>query len=122
MLWDALQAARPKDLERRVSTVGPHRDDVTLLLDQRDARVRASQGEQRTLTLALRLAAHRAVRETIADEPLLLLDDVFSELDRHRATALARSLPSAQTFITTAREEDVPVKGRNWRLTGEAWR
>ena len=120
-LWEALQSARPKDLERRVSTVGPHRDDVALLLDQRDARVRASQGEQRTLTLALRLATHRAVQETIADEPLLLLDDVFSELDRHRATALARSLPDAQTFITTAREEDVPVKGRNWRLTGGAW-
>ena len=121
-LREALEAARPKDLERRVSTVGPHRDDVVLLLDRRDARLRASQGEQRTLTLALRLAAHRAVQETISDEPLLLLDDVFSELDRHRARALAGFLPNAQTFITTAREEDVPVEGRNWRLTGGVWR
>lgn len=121
-LWRALQTSRPRDLDRRVSTVGPHRDDVVLLLDERDARLTASQGEQRTLTLALRLAAHRAVRETISEEPLLLLDDVFSELDLHRARALARFLPSAQTFITTAREEDVPVKGRNWRLAGGAWR
>ena len=121
-LREALGAVRPKDLERRVSTVGPHRDDVLLFLDERDARLRASQGEQRTLTLALRLAAHRAVQETISDEPLLLLDDVFSELDRHRARALARFLPDAQIFITTAREEDVPVEGRNWRLIGGVWR
>jgi len=121
-LREALQAARPKDLERRVSTVGPHRDDVVLLLGERDARLRASQGEQRTLTLALRLASHRAVREATSEEPLLLLDDVFSELDRHRARALARFLPTAQTFITTAREEDVPVEGRKWRLTGGEWR
>ena len=121
-LREALQAARPKDLERRVSTVGPHRDDVVLLLDDRDARLRASQGEQRTLTLALRLAAHRAVQATVSDEPLLLLDDVFSELDRHRARALARFLPDAQTFITTAREDDVPVEGRKWLLTGGVWR
>ncbi len=121
-LRGALQAARPKDLERRVSTVGPHRDDVVLMLDERDARLRASQGEQRTLTLALRLAAHRAVRDATSEEPLLLLDDVFSELDRHRARALARFLPATQTFITTAREEDVPVEGRNWRLTGGVWR
>lgn len=120
-LREALGVARPSDLERRVSTVGPHRDDVNLLLDERDARVRASQGEQRTLTLALRLAAHRAVQQTISEEPLLLLDDVFSELDRHRAEALARFLPSAQTFITTAREDDVPLEGRIWRLTGGGW-
>ena len=120
-LRGALGAARRKDLERRVSTVGPHRDDVVLLLDERDARLRASQGEQRTVTLALRLAAHRAVQATISEEPLLLLDDVFSELDRHRARALARFLPKAQTFITTAREEDVPIEGRNWRLAGGVW-
>ena len=121
-LREALRAARPKDLERRISTVGPHRDDVGLLLDERDARLRASQGEQRTVTLALRLAAHRAVQGTISEPPLLLLDDVFSELDHHRATALARHLPDAQTFITTARDEDVPVEGRKWRLAGGVWR
>ena len=83
-LGGALSAARPADLDRRLSTVGPHRDDVRLLLDDRDSRTRASQGEQRCLVLALRLAAHQAVAEITGEAPLLLLDDVFSELDPHR--------------------------------------
>ena len=114
----ALAAARPADLDRRMSTTGPHRDDVRLLLDGRDSRVRASQGEQRCAALALRLAVHRAVEDSIGAPPLLLLDDVFSELDPHRSAALARALPPAQTFITTARSEDVPLTGRTWRLAG----
>lgn len=113
----ALAGARPADLERRVSTVGPHRDDVVLLLDDRESRLFASQGEQRTLTLALRLAAHRAVEQSVGRPPLLLLDDIFSELDRERSAALARSLPAAQTFISTAHDEDIPLPaGRRWRL------
>ena len=114
----ALEKARRADLERRVSTVGPHRDDVVLLLDDREARVRASQGEQRTLALALRLAAHRAMEASLGEAPLLLLDDVFSELDPDRSAALAGALPGAQTFITAARREDVPIEGRRWLLQG----
>ena len=114
----ALAAARPADLDRRMSTAGPHRDDVRLLLDGRDSRVRASQGEQRCAALALRLAVHRAVEDSIGAPPLLLLDDVFSELDPHRSAALARALPPAQTFVTTARSEDAPLAGRTWRLAG----
>ena len=121
-LRDAVAAARSADLDRRLSTVGPHRDDVVLLLDDRDSRVRASQGEQRTLTLALRLAAHRAVEQSNGVPPLLILDDVFSELDARRSAALAASLPSAQTFISTARVEDVPMEGRMWRLSNGALR
>ena len=114
----ALEKARRADLERRISTVGPHRDDVVLLLDDREARVRASQGEQRTLALALRLAAHRAMEASLGQAPLLLLDDVFSELDPARSAALAGALPGAQTFITAARREDVPIEGRRWLLEG----
>jgi len=114
----ALQAARPADLERRVSTVGPHRDDVALMLDDRDARVRASQGEQRSLILAVRVASHRAIEATTGESPVLLLDDVFSELDNDRSTALAQALPAAQTFITAASVEDIPVEGRRWSLSG----
>ena len=118
----ALEKARRSDLERRVSTVGPHRDDVILLLDGRDARVKASQGEQRTLTLSLRLAAHRAVEASIGEAPLLLLDDVFSELDPERSAALVGALPDAQTFITAARRHDVPIEGRRWLLEEGALR
>ena len=121
-LREALLASRSSDLERRQTTVGPHRDDVVLLLDDRDSRVQASQGEQRALTLALRLSVHRAVLESTGEPPLLLLDDVFSELDPDRARRLARSLPAAQTFITTAREEDVPIEGRAWRIVDGVWK
>ena len=66
------------------------------------ARTHASQGEQRTLALALRLAAHRLVAERTGSTPVLVLDDVLSELDAHRAAALLRSLPAGQVVITTA--------------------
>lgn len=117
-LAEALRRSRPDDLERRASTVGPHRDDLVMRLGERDSRTRASQGEQRTLALAVRLAAHAAVRRKTGGSPLLLLDDVFSELDAQRADALAGALPAAQTIITTARADEAPVGGRRW-LVGE---
>lgn len=111
-----LSEARRADMERRVTTVGPHRDEPWFSLDGRDVRTQASQGEQRSLALSLRLAAHQAISEVAGEDPLLLLDDVFSELDLSRANALAQMLPSAQTFITTAREEEVPVHGRRFTV------
>ena len=96
--------------------MGPHRDEPWFTVDGRDARTRASQGEQRTLALSLRLASHRAITEATGEPALLLLDDVFSELDMGRAQALAGLLPDAQTFITTARQEEVPVSGRTFSV------
>ena len=67
------------------------------------SRTHASQGEQRTLALALRLAAHRVIADVVGTDPVLLLDDVFSELDPDRSRALVAALPiGAQTLITTA--------------------
>ena len=77
-----------------MTSVGPHRDDVDIALGGLPARTHASQGEQRALALALRLAAHQVVAERIDEPPLLLLDDVFSELDPDRAAALLRHLPA----------------------------
>lgn len=113
-LAEAISAHRRHDLERRVTTVGPHRDDPSLLLDGHDVRVHGSQGEQRSTALALRLAVHRAVTERTGAAPVLLLDDVFSELDEGRAERLAAALPVAQTLISSARPEDVPIRGRRW--------
>ncbi|MCB0986170.1 MAG: DNA replication and repair protein RecF [Microthrixaceae bacterium] len=98
----ALAAARRDDLRRGVSTVGPHRDDLELTLNGLPARTHASQGEQRSLALALRLAAHEVVRARTESTPVLILDDVFSELDPDRSDALLRSLPPGQTILTTA--------------------
>lgn len=101
-LEDALGALRRREEDRGSTLVGPHRDDWTFVLDGLDARHHASQGEQRTLALGLRLAGHRIVTELVGEEPILLLDDVFSELDADRATALVRHLPATQTLVTTA--------------------
>jgi DNA replication and repair protein RecF len=98
----ALAAARADDIRRGVSTVGPHRDDVVVTIDGRSSRTHASQGEQRTAALALRLAAHRVVTAVVGSEPVLVLDDVFSELDPHRSAALVRNVRSDQVLLTTA--------------------
>lgn len=101
-LAEALARGRDEDLRRQVTLVGPHRDDVGLVLGGLPARTHASQGEQRSLALALRLATHRLVADAWGTSPVLLLDDVFSELDAHRADALVRALPPGQTLLSTA--------------------
>jgi DNA replication and repair protein RecF len=98
----ALLAAIGNDAHRGYSTIGPHRDDVIFQLDGRDARRQASQGEQRSLALAVRLAGHDLVQQRRGVAPLLLLDDVFSELDPVRSDRLLRLLPGGQTLVTTA--------------------
>lgn len=101
-LAEALAQARTDDLRRGVSTVGPHRDELDLAIGELPARTHASQGEQRTLALALRLAGHRLLAGEIGTSPVLLLDDVFSELDRARSDALFHNLPGGQALLTTA--------------------
>jgi DNA replication and repair protein RecF len=101
-LTAALAASRREDLRRQLTLVGPHRDDIDVDLSGLPARTHASQGEQRCVAFALRLAAHLAATERFGSPPLLLLDDVFSELDPARAHALVAHLPAAQVLITTA--------------------
>ena len=101
-LATALADARTEELRRGVCLVGPHRDDLTLGINAMPARTHASQGEQRSMALALRLAAHRLVAEALDDVPVLLLDDVFSELDPGRTEALLHHLPPGQAVLTTA--------------------
>jgi DNA replication and repair protein RecF len=101
-LATALASSRVDDLRRGVTTVGPHHDDLLISLGGLSSRTHASQGEQRSLALALRLAGHQVVVDSIGSAPVLLLDDVFSELDGDRAEALLGSLPESQTLLTTA--------------------
>ena len=101
-LAEALHAARNDDVRRGVSTVGPHRDELALSIGGLPGRTHASQGEQRSLALALRLAGHALVTETTGSAPVLLLDDVFSELDPERSEALLAHLPAGQALLTTA--------------------
>lgn len=98
----ALAAARQSDLRRGLTTIGPHRDDLRLQLNDLPARTHASQGEQRTLALAMRLALHQLQTDTRRQVPLLLLDDVLSELDGQRSERLIQALPEGQAIVTSA--------------------
>lgn len=112
----ALSGSRSRDMDVRTTTVGPHRDDPGLLLDGRSTRTRASQGEQRTVAIAMRVGAHRVIEEMRDTIPILLLDDVFSELDHDRASRVLSLMPAGQVFVTTAREDEVPIQGRRWSV------
>jgi DNA replication and repair protein RecF len=113
----ALETSRRADFDRRLTTRGPHRDEPVFRIDGVETRTHGSQGEQRTMALAVKLAAHHAVADVVGEQPVLVLDDVFSELDPVRAKALAGAIPEhTQTLITSARPEDVPVPGSVWRV------
>jgi DNA replication and repair protein RecF len=110
-LLAALSARRDAELERGMCLVGPHRDDLDLRLGDQPAKGFASHGESWSLAVALRLAAYELLRAD-GGEPVLLLDDVFAELDATRRRALAAVAESAeQVLVTAAVLEDVPT---NW--------
>lgn len=107
-LLDALSRRRDAELERGVCLVGPHRDDLELRLGEQPAKGFASHGESWSMALALRLAAYELLR-TEGGDPVLLLDDVFAELDTARRDALARVAATAeQVLVTAAVAEDIP--------------
>lgn len=107
---ERLRAARDKELERGVTLVGPHRDDVTFWLNQLPARITASHGESWSFALSLKLAAAQLVRsESRTGDPVLILDDVFAELDAARRQRLAAAIAGfEQVLITCAVLTDIP--------------
>jgi DNA replication and repair protein RecF len=108
-LLDALSRRRDAELERGVCLVGPHRDDLELRLGEEVAKGFASQGESWSMALALRLAAYELLRVDGGD-PVLLLDDVFAELDIARRQALANVAANAeQVLVTAAVHDDIPA-------------
>jgi DNA replication and repair protein RecF len=107
-LLDALARRRDAELERGVCLVGPHRDDLELRLGDQVAKGFASHGESWSMALALRLAAYELLRADGGD-PVLLLDDVFAELDNARRQAVANVAASAeQVLVTAAVHDDIP--------------
>ncbi|MDT3395255.1 DNA replication/repair protein RecF [Streptomyces sp. B1866] len=107
-LAEALGAARRQEIERGVTLVGPHRDDLVLRLGELPAKGYASHGESWSYALALRLGAYELLRGE-GPEPVLVLDDVFAELDARRRERLAELVgPGEQVLVTAAVDEDVP--------------
>jgi DNA replication and repair protein RecF len=108
-LRERLLADRPREIERGITLSGPHRDDLALTLRELPARTHASHGEAWSLALALRLAAHRLLAEE-GEEPVLLLDDVFAELDQRRRAQVANVARAAeQALVTAAVTEELPA-------------
>ncbi|MFC5719752.1 DNA replication/repair protein RecF [Streptomyces gamaensis] len=109
VLLAALAEARKQEIERGVTLVGPHRDDLVLRLGELPAKGYASHGESWSYALALRLASYELLR-TEGNEPVLVLDDVFAELDARRRERLAELVaPGEQVLVTAAVAEDVPA-------------
>ena len=108
-LADELAKRRDDEIERGISLVGPHRDDISLMLGALPAKGYASHGESWSFALACKLAAYHLLRDE-GDDPILILDDVFAELDRGRRDRLASLVAEAeQVMITAAVPDDVPA-------------
>lgn len=117
-LRQALVERHDEELRRGVTLVGPHRDELFLGIGQLPAKGYASHGEQWSLALALKLATHRVIAE-VGDEPVLLLDDVFADLDGHRRERLAaRCETFPQVLVTAATGTEVPVSGMRFTVAG----
>lgn len=95
-----LNKNQSNDIRRQSTQVGPHRDDIKLMLNNIDVRTQGSQGQKRTAALSMKFAEIEIMKEYSGEMPLLLLDDVFSELDKNRRKWLLKYLENIQTFIT----------------------
>ncbi|HET9410301.1 MAG TPA: DNA replication/repair protein RecF [Candidatus Dormibacteraeota bacterium] len=118
----AVQKSLGDDLRRGVTTVGPHHDDLTISLDGKEARSYASQGQQRTAVVSLKLAEAELVARRTGERPVLLLDDVLSELDGERRGALLRKVAGGGQVIVTSAEAgpfppDLMDAARVWTVT-----
>jgi len=119
-LLASLEEVRDAEVERGVCLVGPHRDDLVITLGDLPAKGYASHGESWSLALGLKLAAYRLLRHDLGDDPVLVLDDVFAELDSGRRERLAGLIADCeQVLITAAVPEDVPesLAGKRFAVT-----
>ena len=121
-LLASLEEVRVNEIERGISLVGPHRDDVVLTLGELPAKGYASHGESWSFALGLRLAAYQLLRHDLGEDPVLILDDVFAELDSGRRERLATLIADCeQVLITAAFPGDVPTvlsdSGTTYRVT-----
>jgi DNA replication and repair protein RecF len=122
-LRTALERKRALDIKRGLTHVGPHRDDLALLLDEHELRTFGSAGQQRTAAMALRLLEAATLRAHAGREPVVLLDDPFAELDVRRSTRILELLDAGrrgQTILAVPRESDIPqglTRLARWRIS-----
>lgn len=118
-MLEKLRASKDRDIEYKNTDIGPHKDDLEILLTGISAKKFGSQGQMRTATLSMKLAELDVVETHNQSTPILLLDDVFSELDHHRSAYLLKSISNAQTIITSNDVEELDaldVPGKVFRV------
>lgn len=119
--YSLLQQRRRDEIRRQITLVGPHRDDIGFWINDRDARLYGSQGQQRTAVLALKMAELQFMADELKEYPILLLDDVASELDPHRRHYLFNAVRDGiQTFVSCTNLEDLMV--RSWNMEHRLFR
>ena len=103
----AVREKREEDIRFGMTSVGPHRDDLILIMNRKSMKGFASQGQVRTAALSMKLAQMKILRDFSGDQPVILLDDVMSELDKNRRMRLIDEINHDQTFITCTDESDL---------------
>lgn len=101
-----------KDIEKGTTSLGPHKDDVDILINNMSSRIYGSQGQQRTSALSLKLAEVDLIKQEIGEYPILLLDDVLSELDINRRKSIIKTFKDVQTIITTTDDVEIDELGK----------
>lgn len=110
-----LEGLREKEVRYGATLLGPHRDDISIFVDGQEARLYGSQGQQRTSILALKMAVMEIIKGYWGEYPLLMLDDVFSELDGERRNYLIKEIRGGmQTFITSTRDKNISPELEEW--------
>jgi len=116
---EALARQLDAEVRRRTTLVGPHRDDLRLLVEGKSLAAFGSQGQQRTAVLALKVAEYDVMRARTTDAPILLLDDVLSELDAERAGGFLGAVEGfEQAFLTTAELPPALASAATWAIRG----
>jgi DNA replication and repair protein RecF len=115
-IYKKLMDERQKDIQRGVTSVGPHRDDIDFCINSVDVKVFGSQGQQRSSALSLKLSELEFIRSECSEYPILLLDDVLSELDIKRQRFLLENLKSIQTILTCTSINDIVEFRKNDRF------
>ena len=118
LFYEQLRINRMTDIQKRATSCGPHRDDLDLQVNGLPLRLYGSQGQQRSCVLALKLAECSVIEELTGESPVILLDDVMSELDSQRRSYLLNRIKGRQVFVTCCDQESVQLleEGRTFHI------
>ena len=116
--YESLKKQRERDIQRGTTSKGIHRDDLNIQINDIDLRSYGSQGQKRSAAISLKLSEIQLIHEIKGEYPIVLLDDIFSELDKSRQIMLLDAIKHTQTLVTTAENIDIPLETVKYKVTG----